>query len=78
MATLTIRKLDDEVYARLRQQARANNRSLEAEARGLLEERTRDLTAFVDELEAFQADMIARHGLLPDSTPGIRAERDGE
>lgn len=37
MATLTIRKLDDAVYARLRERAKAHNRSLEAEVRTILE-----------------------------------------
>jgi plasmid stability protein len=33
MATLTIRNLDDEIYARLKRDAQANHRSIEAEAR---------------------------------------------
>lgn len=36
MATLTIRNLDDAVVARLKQRAKAHNRSLEAEIRTLL------------------------------------------
>ncbi|HEX8363840.1 MAG TPA: hypothetical protein VF603_00990 [Allosphingosinicella sp.] len=72
MATLTIRQLDDEVYERLRERARANNRSLEAEARNLLDERTRDLPALVEDLLEFHDRMVAKHGLLPDSTELIR------
>lgn len=72
MATLTIRQLDDEVYERLREQARANKRSLEAEARHLLDERTRDLPAVVEDLLEFHDRMVAKHGLLPDSTDLIR------
>ncbi len=75
MATLTIRQLDDEVYDRLKERARTNKRSLEAEARHVLDERTRDLPALVEDLRAFQKRMIAKHGLLPDSTQTIREMR---
>ena len=75
MATLTIRQLDDEVYDRLKQRARANKRSLEAEARQLLDERTRDLPAIVEDLLDFHDRMVAKHGLLPDSTQTIREMR---
>lgn len=37
MATITVRNLDDAVYERLKQEAKANHRSLEAEARVRLE-----------------------------------------
>lgn len=78
MATLTIRQLDDEAYRRLKERARANRRSLEAEARLLLEERSRDVPAIVEDLVQFHDRMIAKHGLLPDSTPLIRGVRDEE
>ncbi len=78
MATLTIRQLDDEVYDRLKQRARANNRSLEAEARQLLDDRTRNLPAIVEDLLDFHDRMVAKHGFLPDSTELIREmRRDG-
>jgi len=78
MATLTIRQLDDEVYERLKARARANRRSLEAEARLLIEERTLDLPALVEDLAEFHARMVARHGHLPDSTDLLRdMRRDG-
>lgn len=76
MATLTIRQLDDEVYERLRERARANRRSLEAEVRHLLDDRTRDLPALVEDLVDFHDRMVAKHGLLPDSTSLIRELRD--
>lgn len=76
MATLTIRKLDDGVYARLGERARRNNRSLEAEARELLDERLVDLDDVVADLRAFHTEMRARHGVLPDSLPLIRLDRE--
>jgi len=75
MATLTIRQLDDEVYGRLKERAHANKRSLEAEARHLLDERSRDLSALIEDLESFHERMVAKHGYLPDSTPTIRKMR---
>ena len=78
MATLTIRQLDDDVYERLRERARNNRRSLEAEARHLLDERTRDLPALVEDLVEFQKRMVAKHGLLPDSAELIRDLRSAE
>lgn len=78
MATLTIRKLDDQVYERLRKQAKANNRSLEAEARDILDRKTRRLDDIVADLRDFHKEMVAKHGYLPDSTPLIRQMRDEE
>jgi plasmid stability protein len=78
MATLTIRRLPDEVYEGLRERARLNGRSLEAEARNILAERTRGLEALVADLKDFQREMVATHGYLPDSTPMLRAMRDEE
>ena len=37
MATITIRNVDDAVYERLKREAKANHRSLEAEARARIE-----------------------------------------
>lgn len=76
MATLTIRKLDDAVYARLGERAKRNNRSLEAEARDMLDKRTLDVAAVVEDLRQFHAEVRARHGVLPDSTPLIREMRN--
>lgn len=79
MATLTIRKLDDEVYERLREQARANNRSLEAEARQLISENVRpehDFSALLKRLEEHRARMGAKYGVLSDSAALIRQMRD--
>ena len=78
MATLTIRRLDDEVYQRLRERARSNGRSLEAEVRHILAEEARTASALVEEMTEFHEQMIQRHGILPDSTPLLREMRDSE
>lgn len=78
MATLTIRQLDDDVYERLKARARANKRSLEAEARHALGERYRSIADIADDMMEFHKRMVAKHGYLPDSTPLIRQMRDEE
>ena len=78
MATLTIRRLDDDVYDRLRERARSNGRSLEAEVREILTEKARARDRLVDELIAFQEEMGRKHGMLPDSTALLRQMRDEE
>lgn len=87
MATLTIRKLDDDIYERVRAQARRNERSIEAEARSILdagsagaggdaEARRRDL---IERLREYQERMLAKHGPSEqDSVALIRAVRDEE
>lgn len=75
MAQVTIRNLDDEVYARLKDRARLHQRSLEAEIRTILEQAARpDRAEFI----RFAAEMRERlrgvyHG---DVTADIREERD--
>jgi plasmid stability protein len=78
MATLTIRRLDDEIYQRLRERARSNGRSLEAEVREILTEKSQTVASLVDELIDFHKEMVGRHGILPDSAPLIREMRDSE
>jgi len=77
MATLTIRNLDDAVVERLKAQAKANNRSLEAEARTILEGRVpvidrKALLAHVDRIAA----MTPKDVKQTDSTIWIREDRD--
>ena len=78
MATLTIRRLDDEVYERLRERARSNDRSLEAEVREILSEKARGRETVIGQLMAFQEEMARKHGPLSDSTELIRRMRDEE
>jgi len=78
MATLTIRRLDDQVYARLRERARSNRRSLEAEAREILTERARGREALIADLVQFHEEMAAKHGHMSDSTALLRELREEE
>jgi len=48
MGTLTIRNLDDRVIERLKEQAKANHRSLEGEVRHLLTQRLDRLVQIAD------------------------------
>lgn len=78
MATLTIRRLDDEVYDALKARAHDNGRSLEAEVRDILTERTRGKAAFIASLRALHEQVIRKHGVLPDSTELLREMRETE
>jgi plasmid stability protein len=86
MATLTIDSLDDGVYERLRDRARTNNRTVEAEAREVLaaqvegeSEIDRDrIQAWAARLSALREKIAAKHGMQTDSVALIRAIRDEE
>jgi plasmid stability protein len=77
MANLTIRNIEDDVVERLKEKARQNGRSLEAEIRAVLRDESRRLTGR-------EARAIAEHiaGMAPkgvkqtDSTEIIRKFRD--
>lgn len=77
MATLTVRKLKDTAAKRLKDRAKRNKRSMEAEARAILEDAVKPGTS-VDFWE--MADRIA--AMTPpgrrrtDSTKIIRRDRD--
>ena len=75
MATLTVRNLDDAVYQRLKDQARHNQRSIEAEARVILAEGAKlDREAAIREMGAIRRSLEGRY--TGDPTAEIRAERD--
>ncbi len=78
MATLTVRKLDDGVYARLGQRAKRNNRSLEAEARVILEASERPIGEVIEELRRIRERTAKLHGPMEGSAALIRAIRDEE
>ncbi len=77
MANLTIRNLDDEVVAKLKAQAKAHHRSLEAELREILtvtvgRQAREDFLARADRIAAMTPDVKQT-----DSTKIIREFRDG-
>ena len=78
MATLTIRKLDDDVYARLKARAQRNGRSLEAEARVMLSERVGSFDGWIDDLAALRTEIGAKYGVgfAGNSVDLIRQVRD--
>ena len=79
MADVKIRNLDDHVLAFYRQRAQAKSISLEEELRQTLAEgQRRERQEWLERLREHQRAMREQYGVLPDSTPGIRAERDGE
>ncbi len=77
MATLTIRNLDETVVQALKLRAKSNNRSLEAEARTMLERHARlpsarELVALADDIAA-----LTPHGRpQTDSALLLRESRD--
>ena len=81
MATLTVRNLDDAVYERLKREAKANHRSLEAEARMRLGEASSAHSAAEARAAAIDRLFAARLDPGPDyegSVALIRALRDEE
>lgn len=78
MATVTIRNLDNDAYARLKREAGANHRSVEAELRHRLEhgeDRAAAARAWVDRLRAARIDPGPDY---EGSVALIRAIRDEE
>ena len=76
MATLILHDLDDRLLEDLRVRAAANDRTVEAEARERLARTVDAADDLVADLRAFHAEVIATHGLFPDSTPILREMRD--
>ncbi len=75
MAQLTVRNLDDQVYARLKERAKANKRSLEAEAREILEASAKlDRAEFARWAEEFRK--YVKPGKPGEATAWIREDRD--
>lgn len=76
MATITVRNLDDDLVARLKARAEANQRSLEAEVRALLEDVAgrKPKAQLLAEADAIAA--MTRGRVQGDSTELIREDRD--
>lgn len=78
MATITIRNVDDAVHARLKREAKANHRSLEAEARVRLERPGDQLAERESMADAFRRVMIDPGPDYEGSVALIRSIRDEE
>lgn len=78
MTDVRVRDLDDHVVAQLKAQAKRHGRTFGEELRGILTDAVRrPRRELADTLAAFQDELRAKYGELPDSTPYIRAWRDG-
>jgi len=72
---LTIRNIDDALYARLKDRARSNHRSLEAEVRAILDQQLRlDRAGVVRRANEFRRGLVGRY--RGNATAEIRADRN--
>lgn len=78
MATITIRNVDDVLHERLKREAKANHRSLEAEVRARLGQPSLSRAARSIALERLCAAQIDPGPDYEGSVALIRAIRDGE
>jgi len=78
MANILVRKVDDNVMARLKKMAKARGKSVNDLAREALRAAVQPSKAEIwAEADRLRAKIRARVGHdLPDSTPGIREDRD--
>jgi len=77
MADVKIRNLDDGLHETYRRMADAAGISLEEQLRRVLEAHVKqERAALVERLQAGLDRMRDKYGVMEDSTPGIRAERD--
>ena len=81
MGTVNVRRLDDEVVSRLKRRAAENNRSLESEARHILEQAVED--GMAEKIRAFRdlSHKLRRQISGLPQTPAhilIREDRDSE
>jgi plasmid stability protein len=77
MADVKIRNLDDHVHDTYRAMAEDAGVSLEEQLRTVLADYlSQERRAMILEIDAGLSRMREKYGTLPDSTPGIRADRD--
>ncbi len=77
MTDVRVRNLDDDVIAQLKDQARMHGRSMENEIREALTElAARPKRKLAERAAQLRADIKAESGVLTDSAPFIREERD--
>jgi plasmid stability protein len=77
MADVKIRNLDHHLHETYRAMAEDAGISLEEQLRRVLADYlSQERRAMIAEVEAGLARTREKYGVLPDSTPGIRADRD--
>lgn len=77
MANVQITELDDRLYDMYRAMADAAGISIEEQLRRVLTAHlSEERRAMVREVEEGLARMREKYGVMPDSTPGIREDRD--
>ncbi|QOV92091.1 FitA-like ribbon-helix-helix domain-containing protein [Humisphaera borealis] len=77
MAEVRVRNVDERILAAFRDVARRRGHSVPEELRRLITEAAvRPRQELIARLDKLKADIFERGGLLPDSTPLIREERD--
>ncbi len=82
MPNLTVRKIPKEIYRRLKESARENHRSLNAEILALLADedawrlRRLRIKAALPELDKARDEFARKYGTLTDSVNLIREDRD--
>jgi len=77
MTDVRVRDLDDDIVALLKDRARLNGRSLENELREALTElATQPKRELAERAARLRAEIKAESGVLADSAPFIREERD--
>lgn len=76
MADVKVRNLPDWVVASIRARAEHEGRSLEEELRVLItDDAKRRRQETIRQLKAFRNKLRKKYGVLSDSTPGIREDR---
>jgi plasmid stability protein len=77
MADVKVRKLEDRVVEFHRRKAEKSGHSLEAELRKVITEAaSHDRQKWALEVHRRLERLRRKYGIMPDSTPGIRAERE--
>lgn len=77
MADVRVRNLEDWIVEAIKAHAKRHGRSLEAELREVLrKEAMRPRHTFLKEAKKRLKQLEGKYGIMPDSTPEIRSERD--
>lgn len=82
MPNLTVREIPKDIYKRLKENARRNHRSLNAEIVAILNDedgwirRRQEIAAVLPELDRAREEFARRYGELGDSVHLIREDRD--